>query len=67
MYEKLFLVSAAQLDKINETKTPALDYSELYSAIVKSKSAKEEEPALQAPSAKLKLQEWLYLYHGENS
>jgi hypothetical protein len=66
MYEKLFLVSAAQLDKINETKTPALDYSELYSAIVKSKAA-EEEPTQQAPSAKLKLQEWLYLYHGENS
>jgi hypothetical protein len=66
MYEKLYLVSAAQLDKINDTKTPALDYTELYNAVVKSKAA-GEEPLEPAPSAKLKLQEWLSLYHGESS
>jgi hypothetical protein len=63
MYEKLYLVSAAQLDKIKEAKEPALDYTELYNAVIKSK----EEEVEVVPVVKLKLLEWLSLYNGESS
>ena len=61
MFEKLFLVNAAQLDKINESTTPPLNYTELYNAVIKSKL--EES----APTAKLQLREWLTLYHGKSA
>lgn len=64
MYEKLYLVSAAQLEKINESKTPAINYTDLYNSVIKTQSEQAPEPA--PIKIKLKVREWLTLYHGED-
>lgn len=66
MYEKLYLVSAAQLEKINQAKEPAINYSQLYNAVIRSQ-ATEESVAQQAPDKKLSLQEWLTLQYEKST
>jgi hypothetical protein len=57
-FERLYLVSEEELEKINQAEKPFLSYTQIYNSIVKSEKNKEDLEG-EEKKEKLNLTKWL--------